>query len=95
MVRPAQETEFAYGGEAHRAPANPRTRSDEQWGYYLFMRRIPRGAHRAMGCMRMAAGGGSTSRRDTVTYKLTAVYKVGERRRKKWAGQRMSAESAA
>ena len=76
---PREETEFSCGGEAHIArPADPDALSDEQWGDYLFMRKNPRGAHleqwvHAHGCRRWF-----NVRRDTVTYRITAVYKLGE-----------------
>jgi sarcosine oxidase subunit alpha len=42
---PREETEFSCGGEAHIArPLDPDALSDEQWGYYLFIRKNPRGA---------------------------------------------------
>ncbi len=52
--------------------------SDEQWGDYLFMRKNPRGLHleqwvHAHGCRRWF-----NVQRDTVTYQITKVYKVGE-----------------
>jgi len=76
---PREQTEFSCGGEAHIVrPANPDALSDEQWGYYLFMRKNPRGAHleqwvHTYGCRRWF-----NVRRDTVTYRITAVYKPGE-----------------
>ena len=37
------ETEFSYGGEADiKRPVAPETLSDEEWGDYLFMRKILR-----------------------------------------------------
>lgn len=76
---PRQETEFSYGGEAHIArPRNPEELSDAQWADYLFMRRNPRGWHReqwlhAHGCRRWFC-----VERDTVSYRIRSVYKVGE-----------------
>ena len=75
---PREETEFSCGGEAHIVrPPTPDTLPDEEWGEYLFMRKNPRGEHleqwvHAHGCRRWF-----NVRRDTVTYKITAVYKVG------------------
>ena len=76
---PREETEFSYGGEAHIArPANPETLSDEQWGYYLFMRKNPKGLqyerwNHARGCRRWF-----NVARDTVTHRISKVYKMGE-----------------
>lgn len=73
------ESEFAYGGEAHIVrPADPDTLSDEQWADYLFNRKNSRGRHleqwhHAHGCRRWF-----NVERDTVTYKIHSVYKVGE-----------------
>jgi sarcosine oxidase, subunit delta len=76
---PRDETEFAYGGEAHIArPLEPEKLTDEQWGDYLFMRRNPKGRHleqwgHAFGCRRWF-----NVERDTVTYAITGSYKPGE-----------------
>ena len=76
---PREQTEFAYGGEAHIVrPKDPDALSDEQWGDYVFMRRNPKGrlleqwAH-AFGCRRWF-----NVERDTVTYAIKSVYKPGE-----------------
>ena len=57
---------------------DPGALSDEQWGDYLFMRKNPRGPHleqwvHTYGCRRWL-----NVRRDTVTYRITAVYQPGE-----------------
>ena len=76
---PREETEFNCGGEAHIVrPPSPDTLADEEWGEYPFMRKNPRGEHleqwvHAHGCRRWF-----NVRRDTVTYRITAVYRVGE-----------------
>lgn len=73
------ESEFSCGGEAHIArPKDPDVLSDAQWADYLFMRTNPRGAHREQwhhthGCRRWF-----NAVRDTVSYRISAVYKVGE-----------------
>ncbi len=73
------ETEFSFGGEAHIArPADPQALSDEAWADYLFMRKNPRGRHleqwvHTYGCRRWF-----NTERDTVTYQIHSVYKVGE-----------------
>jgi sarcosine oxidase subunit delta len=63
---------------AHCRPPSPDTLADEEWGEYLFMRKNPRGEHleqwvHAHGCRRWF-----NVRRDTVTYRISAVYRVGE-----------------
>ena len=72
------EEEFAYAGEAHiRRPEAPAELSDEAWGEYLHFRANPRGAHRelwyhAAGCRQYF-----NVLRDTVSYEILEVYKVG------------------
>ena len=76
---PRAEIEFSCGGEAHIArPVDPGSMSDEAWADYLFMRKNPRGVHReqwnhSSGCRRWF-----NVERDTVTYRITAIYKMGE-----------------
>jgi sarcosine oxidase subunit delta len=76
---PRDESDFLHGGEAHIVrPAEPDTLSDEQWADYLFNRSNVRGLHReqwmhAAGCRRWF-----NVERDTVTYKIKSVYKIGE-----------------
>ena len=76
---PRDQTEFAYGGEAHIArPADPAALDDAQWADYLFLRSNPRGRHHeqwghAFGCRRWF-----NVERDTVTYRIKCVYKPGE-----------------
>jgi len=78
---PRDETEFTYGGEAHIArPSDPAACSDAQWADYLYLRSNPLGAQReqwlhAAGCRRWF-----NVRRDTVSYEVTAVYRMGEGR---------------
>jgi sarcosine oxidase subunit delta len=73
------ETEFSCAGEAHIArPLDTEKLSDEEWADYLFMRNNPKGAHReqwlhAAGCRRYF-----NAERDTVTYEISATYKIGE-----------------
>jgi len=75
---PRPESDYTYGGEAHIVrPPQPEACSDEAWGDYLFMRRNPRGPHReqwwhSAGCRRWF-----NVERDTVSYRITAVYKIG------------------
>lgn len=78
---PRDETEYAYGGQAHVAyPENPDALSDEEWARYLFYRANPRGvsaerwAH-SIGCRRWF-----NVLRDTLTYEILAVYRLDEPR---------------
>ena len=74
------ETEFSYGGEAHIArPKEPETLSDEEWADYVFMRPNSKGVLlerwvHSHGCRRWF-----NLARDTVTYEIHAVYKMGEK----------------
>jgi sarcosine oxidase subunit delta len=74
------ETEFNCVGEAHIArPLKPEELSDEEWADYLFMRKNPKGMHReqwlhAAGCRRYF-----NAERDTVTYRISGTYKIGEK----------------
>lgn len=71
------ETEFSYGGEAGISrPADPFALSDAEWAEYLYFRSNPRGAHRELwnhsqGCRRWFE-----VERNTVSYKLTASFKL-------------------
>jgi len=73
------QSEFSYGGEAHiMRPIDPYALSDEAWGEYLFQRKNPKGLHREQwhhshGCRRWFY-----MQRNTVTYEINAIYKVGE-----------------
>jgi heterotetrameric sarcosine oxidase delta subunit len=73
------ETEFRYGGQAHVGyPADPDALTDDEWAEYLFVRDNPKGpfaerwVHSA-GCRRWF-----NVIRDTVSYQIRAVYKIGE-----------------
>ena len=76
---PRAETEFSYGGEAHLVmPADHEAASDAEWGDYLFFRKKPRGRHleqwsHTSGCRRWF-----NAERDTVSYRITSVYRPGE-----------------
>ena len=76
---PRDQTEFAYGGEAHIVrPLKPEALSDAEWAGYLFMRKNIKGRHleqwgHAFGCRKWF-----NVERDTVTYRITATYKPGE-----------------
>lgn len=76
---PREETEFSYGGEAHVVrPADPYALSDQEWADYLFMRTNTRGLHREQWCHSAGCRRWFNVARHTVTYKILAVYKVGE-----------------
>ena len=74
------ETEFSYGGEAHIArPKDPEKLSDAEWADYVFMRPNSKGVLlerwvHSHGCRRWF-----NVARDTVTYQIHAVYKMGEK----------------
>jgi sarcosine oxidase subunit delta len=78
---PRDETEFHYGGQAHvEYPADPNALSDEEWARYLFYRENTKGqfAERwshAAGCRKWF-----NAIRDTVTYRISAVYPAGRPR---------------
>ncbi|MDX1423025.1 MAG: sarcosine oxidase subunit delta [Kiloniellales bacterium] len=73
------ETEFSYGAEAHIVrPADPEALSDAEWADYVFMRPNTKGVLlerwvHSHGCRRWF-----NVARDTVTYRIHAVYKIGE-----------------
>ncbi len=76
---PRDETEFAYGGEAHiRRPEDPDSLGDAEWADYLFMRRNPIGRHRERWCHLHGCRRWFNLERDTVTHEITAVYRMGE-----------------
>ncbi len=76
---PRDESEFAYGGEAHIVrPPDPANVSDEEWADYLFYRKNPLGDHQeqwqhASGCRRWF-----NAQRDTLTYQIERGYGIGE-----------------
>jgi sarcosine oxidase subunit delta len=76
---PRDETEFSYGGEAHiPRPEQPDSLSDAQWADYLFMRTNPRGKHREQWCHSYGCRRWFNLERDTVSYQINGVYRVGE-----------------
>jgi sarcosine oxidase, subunit delta len=78
---PRSETEYGYGGQAHVAyPADPHALSDEDWAQYLFYRDNSKGTYaerwvHSAGCRKWF-----NAVRDTRTYEIAAVYRIGETR---------------
>jgi heterotetrameric sarcosine oxidase delta subunit len=76
---PRDETEFAYGGEAHvERPKEPEALSDAAWADYLFMTANTKGVFlerwvHSHGCRRWF-----NAARDTLTNEVLAVYEMGE-----------------
>lgn len=74
------EEEFHAAGEAHIVrPSDPEALNDEEWGDYLFFRKNPRGNHHELwqhttGCRKFFY-----MTRDTATYEIKEIYKVGEK----------------
>ncbi len=78
---PRNETEFHYGGQAHVAyPDRPDLLSDDEWAEYLFFRDNPKGLF----AERWVHGTGCRKWfnvvRDTVTYRIEAVYRLDQPR---------------
>lgn len=73
-----EEDEFHYAGEAHIVrPLEPEAVTDEEWGNYLFHRKNNKGLHQEMwshsaGCRKFF-----NVVRNTVTYQIEEVYKMG------------------
>lgn len=71
---PRDESEFTYGGEAHRHRPDPDTASDREWAEYLYYRDNVAGVHaerwnHSHGCRRWF-----NAVRDTVNYCFHHVY---------------------
>lgn len=76
---PRDQTEFSYGGEAHIVrPLQPDTLSDVEWADYLFMRSNTNGRYREQWCHAHGCRRWFNAERDTATYRIDSVYKVGE-----------------
>ena len=72
------ETEFAYGGEAHVPyPPDPEALGDEEWGHYLFVRANPRGLFAERWCHAAGCRRWFNAVRDTVTHDMLATYPIG------------------
>jgi sarcosine oxidase, subunit delta len=73
------ETEFSYAGEAHIArPLETEKLTDVEWADYLFMRKNTKGLHREQWLHAASCRRYFNVERDTVTYKITGTYKIGE-----------------
>jgi len=77
---PRDETEFHYGGEAHRVrPADPAALDDGAWADFLFMRGNPKGAMRERWCHSLGCRRWFNVERHTVTHAILRVYPMGTR----------------
>ncbi|AWY01257.1 sarcosine oxidase subunit delta [Marinomonas primoryensis] len=74
-----EEEEFHAAGQAHLPrPLDPDACTDKEWGEYIYFRKNPRGIHHelwvhAAGCRKFF-----NITRDTQTYEIKEVYKIGE-----------------
>lgn len=74
-----EEEEFHPKGQAHIArPLDPDSLTDEEWAKFLYFRKNTKGLHselwvHAVGCRKFF-----NVVRDTVTYEIKEVYKLGE-----------------
>jgi len=76
---PRAETEFTCGGEGGIVrPTATETMTDAQWGDYVFMRKNPKGVHHEQWRHSSGCGCWFNARRDTVSYRFDAVWKIGE-----------------
>ncbi len=76
---PRDQSEFSYGGEAHIVrPTDTDALSDQEWADYLFNRENPKGEHKEQWCHAQGCRRWFNAMRNTVTYKISHVYKVGE-----------------
>lgn len=75
-----EEEEFHASGQAHIArPLDPDACTDKEWGEFMYFRANPRGIHHELwvhgaGCRKYF-----NITRDTQTYEILEVYKVGEK----------------
>ena len=77
---PRDQIEFTCAGEAHiERPADPSALSDAEWADYLFMRANTRGQHREQWQHAHGCGQFFNMARNTVTNRIDAVYRPGER----------------
>jgi sarcosine oxidase subunit delta len=73
-----EETEFAYGNEAHIArPKDPDALDDAAWADYVFMKSNVKGLFLERWRHIHGCGRWFNVARDTVTYEILAVYPMG------------------
>lgn len=78
---PRTESEFSYGGQAHVPyPEDPYALSEAEWAQYLFYRDNPRGAFAERWAHTAGCRKWFNVVRDTGTYDIAAVYRVGDPR---------------
>ncbi|OUS39227.1 sarcosine oxidase subunit delta ['Osedax' symbiont bacterium Rs2_46_30_T18] len=89
-----EEEEFHAAGEAHiPRPLDPESCSDKEWGEYMFFRTNPRGIHHelwvhAVGCRKFF-----NMTRNTQSYEILEVYKIGEKPSITSAAAKLQAQS--
>ena len=75
------EIEFRYAGEAHVArPADPSTLDDAAWAEFLYMRANPKGWHAERWRHEHGCGRFFNAIRHTVSDRIVATYRAGEKR---------------
>jgi heterotetrameric sarcosine oxidase delta subunit len=72
------ENEFSFGGPSHVVRPPPSC-SDAEWARYLFFRENPKGMHLERWCHTFGCARWFNVARDTVTHRVHAVYRMGER----------------
>lgn len=73
------EIEFRHAGEAHIVrPADPENVSDTDWTEFLYFRTNPKGDHAERWRHIHGCGRFFNARRNTVTDRFSATYRVGE-----------------
>ncbi|MPY24646.1 sarcosine oxidase subunit delta [Shewanella psychropiezotolerans] len=74
-----EEEEFHAAGQAHISrPLDPDNCSDVEWGDYLYFRKNPRGLHHEMWSHTAGCRKYFNVTRDTQSYQIKEVYKMGE-----------------
>ena len=77
---PREESEFSYGYEAHiERPKRPEKLNDADWAQYLFMKDNTKGLLLERWVHAHGCGRWFNVARDSVTYEIQAVYKMGEK----------------
>jgi sarcosine oxidase subunit delta len=78
MDRP--EIEFKHAGEAHLTRPDAKGASDEEWSEFLYYRSNPKGLHAERWRHTSGCGRYFNCLRDTLSDKIKATYKPGEKR---------------